>query len=122
MDFKSAFWQLELHPYSRYLTVFHANDKLYRCKRLTMSVKPAQGELNMALQPLFAHIAQPHLIHDDLIVATETEAEHHLKRPYKSSPTPAYPSIQTSALSEPPRSNFRVFILALQEYDKIQRK
>ena len=43
MDFKSAFWQLELHPDSRYLTVFHANDKLYRYKRLTMGVKPAQG-------------------------------------------------------------------------------
>ncbi len=77
MDFKSAFWQLELHPDSRYLTVFHANDKLYRYKRLTMGVKPAQGELNMALQPLFAQIPQAHLIHDDLIVATETEAEHH---------------------------------------------
>ena len=38
MDFKSAFWQLELHPDSRYLTVFHANDKLYRYKRLTMGV------------------------------------------------------------------------------------
>ncbi|CAB4029394.1 Hypothetical predicted protein, partial [Paramuricea clavata] len=77
MDFKSAFLQLELHPDSRYLTVFHANDKLYRHNRLTMGVKPAQGELNMALQPLFAHIPQAHLIHDDLIVATETDGEHH---------------------------------------------
>ena len=76
MDFKSVFWQLELHPDSRYLTVFHANDKLYRYKRLTMGVKPAQGELNMALQPLFANIPQAHLIHDDLIVATTTNAEH----------------------------------------------
>ena len=32
MDSKSAFWQLELHPESRYLTVFHANNKLYRYK------------------------------------------------------------------------------------------
>ena len=70
MDFKSAFWQLELHPDSRYLTVFHTNDKLYRYKRLTMDVKLAQGELKMALKPLFAHIPQAHLIHDDLIVAT----------------------------------------------------
>ncbi|CAB4037289.1 Hypothetical predicted protein [Paramuricea clavata] len=77
MEFKSAFSQLELHPDSPYLTVFHANGKLYRYKRLTMGVKPAQGELNMALQPLFAHIPQAHLIHDDLIVATETDAEHH---------------------------------------------
>jgi hypothetical protein len=41
-----------------------------------MGVKPAQGELNMALQPLFANIPQAHLIHDDLIVATTTNAEH----------------------------------------------
>ena len=76
MDFKSAFQQLELHQDSRYLTVFHAKGKLYRYKRLTMGVKPAQGELNMALQPLFANIPQAHLIHDDLIVATTTNAEH----------------------------------------------
>ena len=76
MDFKSAFWQLELHPDSRYLTVFHANDKLYRYKRLIMGVKLAQGELSMTLQSLFANILQAHLIHDDLIVATTTNAEH----------------------------------------------
>ena len=29
LDFKSAFWQLELHPHSRYFTVFQANNKLY---------------------------------------------------------------------------------------------
>ena len=29
MDIRSAFWQIELHPDSRYLTVYHANDKLY---------------------------------------------------------------------------------------------
>ena len=43
MDFKSAFWQIELEPESRYLTVFHANDKLYRYKRLTMGLEPSQG-------------------------------------------------------------------------------
>ena len=75
MDFKSAFWQIELHPESRFLTIFHANDKLYRYKRLTMGVKPAQGELNTALTPL-AHIPQAYLIHDDLIIGTRTMDEH----------------------------------------------
>ena len=41
-----------------------------------MGVKPAQGELSMTLQSLFANIPQAHLIHDDLIVATTTNAEH----------------------------------------------
>ena len=76
LDLKSAFWQLEMAPESRYLTVFHANGKLYRYKRLVMGLKPAQGELNAALQPLFAHIPQVHVIHDDLIIGTATEREH----------------------------------------------
>ena len=53
LDFKLAFWQLDLHPDSRYLTVFYANDKLYQYTRLIMAVKPAQGELNAALKPIF---------------------------------------------------------------------
>ena len=49
MDLKSAFWQIELDDSSRYLTVFHTNDKLFRYKRLTMGLKLSQGELNVAL-------------------------------------------------------------------------
>ena len=30
----------------------------------------------MPLQPLFAHIPHTHLVHDDLVVATKTDAEH----------------------------------------------
>ena len=76
LDFKNAFWQLELHPDSRYLTVFFCNGKLYRYKRLTMGLKPSQGELNAALLPLFQHIADVHLIHDDLVLATENDEQH----------------------------------------------
>ena len=76
MDFKSAFWQIELDESSRYLTAFHTNDKLYRYKRLTMGIKPAQGELNVALRPMFVNIDNVHLIHDDLIIATKTMKEH----------------------------------------------
>ena len=52
MDFKSAYWQFELEDSSRYLTVFHANDKLYRYKCLTMGIKPAQEEVSVALKPI----------------------------------------------------------------------
>ena len=76
LDFKSAFWQLELAPESRYLTVFQMLGKLYRHTVLTMSIKPAQGELNAALTPLFAHIPDAHLIHDDMVIATNTIEEH----------------------------------------------
>ena len=76
MEFKSAFWQIELEDSSRYVTVFHANDKLYRYKRLTMGIKPAQGELNVALKSIFMYIENINLIHDDLIIATGTVSEH----------------------------------------------
>ena len=38
--FKSALWQLELHPDSRNFTVFHANNKLFCYTQLVMEVKP----------------------------------------------------------------------------------
>ena len=76
MDLKSAFWQIELDENSRYLTVFHANNKLYRYKRLTMGLSSSQGELNVALRPVFAHIENVHVIHDNLVVATITDQEH----------------------------------------------
>ena len=77
LDFKSAFWQLELDPESRKYTVFYgAENLLYRYKRLLMGFKPAQGELNMALKPVFAHIPNVFLIHDDLVIATESREEH----------------------------------------------
>ena len=41
-----------------------------------MGIKPAQVELNVALNPLFMSIENAHLIHDDLILATKTVSEH----------------------------------------------
>ena len=76
LDFKSAFWQLELDPDSRHLTVFHANNKLYRYTYLIMGIKPAQSELSAALRPIFGHIPNVFLIHDDLVIATKTTDKH----------------------------------------------
>ena len=76
LDLKSAFWQLEIAEEARNLTVFHMNGKLYRYKRLVMGLKPSQGELNAALQPLFANLPEVHVIHDDIIVATDDETSH----------------------------------------------
>lgn len=41
-----------------------------------MGLSPSQGELNVALRPIFTNIQGAHLIHDDLIIATQTKAEH----------------------------------------------
>ena len=76
LDFKSAFHQLEIDEGSRYLTVFHGNGRLMRYCVLTMGSTPASGELTKALRPLFEHIKDVHVIHDDVIIATE-DSEHH---------------------------------------------
>ena len=41
-----------------------------------MAVKPAQAETNAALEAIFSHIPNIHLIHDDLIIATKSIEEH----------------------------------------------
>ena len=76
MDFKSAFWQIELDGLLRDLKVFHSNNKFFRYKRFTMVIKPAQGELNVALKLIFANTDNMRLIHDDLIIATTTMRKH----------------------------------------------
>ena len=76
LDLKSAFWQLEIDPKARHMTVFHSGGRLYRYKRLVMGLKPSQGELNAALQPLFSHLPDVHVIHDDIIIATTDELGH----------------------------------------------
>ena len=70
--FQISPWQIELEDSSRYETVFHASDKLYRYTLLTMGKKPVQGELSVALKSIFMHIDNINLIHDDLIIATRT--------------------------------------------------
>ena len=41
-----------------------------------MGLSPAQAELNAALRPVFSHIDSAHVIHDDLIVAANSDEEH----------------------------------------------
>ena len=76
LDLKSAFWQLEIAEENRHLTVFHSGGRLFRYKMLVMGLKPAQGELNAALQPLFAHLPDVDVIHDDIVISTENESDH----------------------------------------------
>ena len=76
MDLKSTFWQIELDETSRYVTVFRAFDKLLRCKRLPMRLKTSQGELNVTLKSIFAHISNVHLIHGYVIIATKNISDH----------------------------------------------
>ena len=76
LDFKIVFWHFELDTEPRALTKFHANNKLYHYTRPIMGVKPAQAELNAVLKPIFSHIPNVYLIHDDLTIATKSIEEH----------------------------------------------
>ena len=76
LDFKSAFHQLEIEEDSRHLTVFHGDGRLMRYRVITMGSTPASGELTKALRPLFQHLKEVHVIHDDIIIATANEEEH----------------------------------------------
>lgn len=75
-DLRNAFWQFELAPESRYLTVFECNGKLYRYKRMTMGIKTSQGELNAALRPVLQEIPDAHHIHDDIVIASKSVNQH----------------------------------------------
>ena len=76
LDFRSAFHQLELDEESKSITVFNADGRLMKYKKLTMGNSVATGELNKALFPLLSSIRHTHIIHDDVIVAAPTEKEH----------------------------------------------
>ena len=78
LDFRSAFHQLELAPESCLITVFSDVEELKWYTRRTMGTKPASGELSKALCPFFNVIPEAHMIHDDLIIATKSPAQHDL--------------------------------------------
>ena len=74
LDFKSAYGELDAK--SRTLPVFHANNKLDHYTRLIVEVKPAQTELNVALKPIFSHITNVYLVHNDRIISTKSTEEN----------------------------------------------
>jgi hypothetical protein len=76
LGFRSTFNQLEIDEESRALTVFHANGRLMRYKRLTMGTAPASRELSKALRPVFQDIKDAHVIQDDLIVGGEMQEQN----------------------------------------------
>ena len=76
LDLQQAFHQLELDEESRSITVFYAGDRLMRYRRVTMGAKPASGELNKALSPIFQDIQHAHVIHDDIIIGAPTKEQH----------------------------------------------
>ena len=78
LDLKTAFHQLELDDQSKHLTVFRAQGRLLRFKRLTMGTLSASGELNYRLKPLLSRIPNADIIQDDIIIATDDYSQHYI--------------------------------------------
>ena len=72
----SFFINWNLDEESKSITVFNADGRLMKYKKLTMGNSVATGELNKALFPLLSSIRHTHIIHDDVIIAAPTEKEH----------------------------------------------
>ena len=77
LDLNQAFFKFEICEDSQNLTVFYANGKLIQLNRLPQGVLPASIELNYALQQIFSHIPEVHVIHDDIFIATVTLQQHY---------------------------------------------
>ena len=77
LDLRQAFFQFELTEESKKYTVFYANGRLLRNNRLSQGLLPASSELNKALKQLLGHIPEVFMIHDDILIATETEEEQY---------------------------------------------
>jgi hypothetical protein len=77
LDLRQAFFQFELTEESKKYTVFYANGRLLCNNRLSQGLLPASSELNKALKELLGHIPEVFMIHDDILLATETEEEQY---------------------------------------------
>ena len=65
LDFNSAFYQLELHEDSRYITAFQTGDRIKRFKRLIFGLNSALEQLQHYLQITLADIRGAINIADD---------------------------------------------------------
>ena len=77
LDLKKAYFQFPLSDESKPLTTFYANGRLLRLTRLPQGALPAASELNNALRQIFSAVPEASVIHDDIILATETVDQHY---------------------------------------------
>ena len=72
LDLNQVFFQFEISEESKPLTTFYANGRLIRLCRLPQRVLPA------CTQKIFSQIPEGYAIHDDILIASETEEEHYI--------------------------------------------
>ena len=73
-----CFFNLKFQKNQNLLTTFYANGRLIRLCRLPQGILPACSKLNIALTQIFSQIPEVYAIHDDILIASETEEEHYI--------------------------------------------
>ena len=76
IDLNKGYHQLELHPDSRYITVFTTHKGLYRYKRLSLGINSAAEVFQKAVSDMLRGIPGTKNISDDIIVYSQTIPEH----------------------------------------------
>nr|CAI5819945.1 unnamed protein product [Callosobruchus analis] len=76
LDIKNAFYQVELHPNSRYITTFLTSKGLYQYKRLMFGITCAPELLQKILERKIIHCDGALNFIDDILVFGENEKNH----------------------------------------------
>lgn len=76
IDLNKGYHQMELHPDSRYITVFTTHKGLYRYKRLSLGINSAAEVFQKAVADMLRGIVGTKNISDDIIVYSRTVPEH----------------------------------------------
>ena len=76
LDLNTAFHQIELHPDSRDITTFAAQDGLYRYKCLFFGVNMATEEFQQLIWQILKDRPGAHNLHDDVRVVGCNQEEH----------------------------------------------
>ncbi|GFO05738.1 retrovirus-related pol polyprotein from transposon 297-like protein [Plakobranchus ocellatus] len=76
LDQKDAYWQVELDKASSRLCTFNTPFGCYCFKRMLFGISSASEILQKRAYETFGDIVGLHILHDDALIAAETEAEY----------------------------------------------
>ena len=76
LDANSGFWQVQLNHESSRLCTFNTPFGRYMFKRLPFGISSAQDVFQAKMSEMFGDIEGVEVVVDDLLIWTETEAEH----------------------------------------------
>lgn len=76
LDLSQGYHQIELHPDSRYITVFSTSSGIYRYKRLNFGINAASEKFQMIIEQVLHGLRGVRNFSDDIIVASKDMKSH----------------------------------------------